>query len=154
MAVACDITIAGENSIFGEPEVKFGAGIVAMILPRLAPPKKAKEIIMLGLDNVPAREAEALGLVNRVVPDDDVLETAMAMARRIAVVDPMVMRRTKLALNASLDMAGLNEGANRALAIDLELEGEGSVDKRDFLERLRAEGMRGALAWRDARFDE
>lgn len=153
MAVACDLTIAGESAIFGEPEVKFGAGIVAMLLPRLAPPKRAKEIILLGLDNVPAAEAMSLGLVNRVVPDAAVLETAMALADRMAVIDPMVIRRTKQAINACLDAGGLADGANRALAIDLELEGEGSVDKRDFLARLRAEGMRGALAWRDARFD-
>ena len=152
LAVACDLTIAGESAVFGEPEVKFGAGIVVMLLPWLAPPKKAKEIILLGLDNVPAREAMELGLVNRVVPDDTVLNTAMTLAGTMAVIDPMVIRRTKQALNETFQIAGMDHALERALAIDLELEGQGSPDKAEFLEVLRGGGLRAALAWRDQRF--
>jgi enoyl-CoA hydratase len=154
MAMACDITVAGESAMFGEPEVKFGAGIVVMLLPWLTGPKQAKEIAMLGLDGIPAREALSLGLINRVVPDEEVDETAMALARRIAVVDPMVMRRTKQQINESLAIAGMDKALERALEIDLELEGEGSPDKREFLAELRAKGLRGALAWRDRRFGD
>lgn len=152
MALACDMTVAGRGAVFGEPEVKFGAGIVVMLLPWLTSPKKAKEIIMLGLDNLAASEALELGLVNRVVDDDKVLDTALALARHMAVVDPMVMRRTKQAINDSLDIAGMARALENALDIDLELEGEGSEDKRAFLAELRAGGVRAALAWRDRRF--
>lgn len=152
MALACDITVAGESAIFGEPEVKFGAGIVVMLLPWLTGPKQAKEIAMLGLDNIPARQALSLGLINRVVADEAVDDTAMQIARRIAVVDPMVIRRTKQQINDSLSIKGLDQALEHSLAIDLELEGEGSQDKRDFLAELRANGLRGALAWRDRRF--
>jgi enoyl-CoA hydratase len=152
MAMACDITVAGESAVFGEPEVKFGAGIVVMLLPWLTGPKQAKEIAMLGLDNLSAQQALSLGLINRVVADTAVDETAMGIARRIAVVDPMVIRRTKQQINESLAIMGMDQALERALAIDLELEGEGSPDKRDFLEELRANGLRGALAWRDRRF--
>ena len=48
LALCCDITIASEDAIFGEPELKFGAGIVVMILPWLVGPKRAKEIILCG----------------------------------------------------------------------------------------------------------
>jgi enoyl-CoA hydratase len=154
MAMACDITVAGESAIFGEPEVKFGAGIVVMLLPWLTGPKQAKEIAMLGLDGIPSREALSLGLINRVVPDDEVDATAMAIARRIAVVDPMVMRRTKQQINESLALMGMDKALERSLEIDLELEGEGSPDKREFLAELRAKGLRGALAWRDRRFGD
>jgi enoyl-CoA hydratase len=152
MAMACDITIAGASATFGEPEVKFGAGIVVMLLPWLAGPKKAKEIAFLGSDTLSAKEALECGLINRVVPDGAVLDTAMEMARHIAVVDPMVIRRTKQQINESMTLAGLDEALERALAIDLELEGEGSDDKRAFLRELRDGGLRGALAWRDRRF--
>ena len=152
MALACDITVAGESAIFGEPEVKFGAGIVVMLLPWLTGPKQAKEIAMLGLDNIPAREALSLGLVNRVVADEAVHDTAMEIARRIAVVDPMVIRRTKQQINETLAIMGMDRALDRSLEIDLDLEGEGSPDKRDFLAELRAGGLRGALAWRDRRF--
>lgn len=152
MAIACDVTVAGADALFGEPEVKFGAGIVVMLLPWLVGPKKAKEIAFLGLDQISAEEARAIGLINRVVPTGRALEEATALARRIAVVDPMVMRRTKQQINESLTIAGFDEALERSLAIDLELEGEGSDDKRAFLEELRRGGLRGALAWRDRRF--
>jgi len=152
LAMACDITIAGTSAIFGEPEVKFGAGIVVMLLPWIVGPKKAKEIAFLGKDQIGAQEACDLGMVNQVVPDDDVLSTALDMARAIAVVDPMVMRRTKQQINETMKIAGMNRALERSLEIDLELEAEGSVDKKAFLEELRKGGLRGALAWRDRRF--
>jgi 1,4-dihydroxy-2-naphthoyl-CoA synthase len=54
LALACDITIAAADAVFGEPELKFGAGIVVMILPWLVGPKRAKEIIFSGADRIPA----------------------------------------------------------------------------------------------------
>ena len=89
LAMACDITIAGASATFGEPEVKFGAGIVVMLLPWIVGPKKAKEIAFSEEINN-AREACDLGIVNQVVPDEEVQSLAMEMARAIAVVDPMV----------------------------------------------------------------
>jgi enoyl-CoA hydratase len=154
MAMACDITIAGEGAVFGEPEVKFGAGIVVMLLPWLAGPKKAKEIAFLGIDTLSAQAALEAGLVNRVVADDLVLDTALSVARHIAVVDPMVIRRTKQQINETMELAGMGRALQRALEIDLDLEGEGSIDKLQFLEELRQKGVRGALAWRDRRFSE
>ena len=152
LAMACDITIAGTSATFGEPEVKFGAGIVVMLLPWIVGPKKAKEIAFLGKDQLSAQEACDIGMVNQVVPDDEVLSTALEMARAIAVVDPMVMQRTKQQINETMEIAGMTQALKRSLEIDLELEGEGSVDKKAFLRELREGGLRGALAWRDKRF--
>ena len=152
LAMACDITIAGASATFGEPEVKFGAGIVVMLLPWIVGPKKAKEIAFLGKDQLSAQEAFNLGMVNQVVPDDEVLSVAMEMAHAIAVVDPMVMRRTKQQINETMEIAGMARALERSLEIDLELEGEGSVDKKAFLEELRKGGLRSALVWRDRRF--
>jgi enoyl-CoA hydratase len=152
LAMACDITIAGTSATFGEPEVKFGAGIVVMLLPWIVGPKKAKEIAFLGKDQLSAQEACDIGMVNEVVPDDKVLSTALEMARAIAVVDPMVIRRTKQQINETMEIAGMGRALERSLEIDLELEGEGSVDKKAFLRELREGGLRGALAWRDRRF--
>src|SRR6202030_3797441 len=71
LALACDITIASEDAFFGERELKFGAGIVAMILPWVVGPKIAKEIILLGQDRIPAARAREIGMVNRVVASDE-----------------------------------------------------------------------------------
>lgn len=153
LAMACDITIAAEGSRFGEPELRFGAGIVVMLMPWLVGPKKAKEIFLLGLDDLPAEEALSLGMINRVVTEPDLMPTAMKLARQVAVVDPMVVRRTKAAVNASMRAAGMEAGLADALAMDVEIEAEGSPDKDEFLARLRDGGLKAALAWREARFD-
>src|SRR5439155_25792488 len=50
LALACDLTVAGEDAMFGEPELKFGAGIVVMLLPWITGPKQAKEMILTGND--------------------------------------------------------------------------------------------------------
>jgi len=138
--------------MFGEPELKFGAGIVVMILPWLVGPKRAKEIILSGADRIPAAEAARIGLVNRVVPPDRVESAALALARHIAVIDPSLVQRTKRAINQSFEMMGLVRALEAALVIDLAIEGEGSEDKRKFMEIARSEGLRKAIAWRDARF--
>jgi enoyl-CoA hydratase len=154
LALACDITIAAEDAIFGEPELKFGAGIVVMILPWLVGPKRAKEIILTGADRIPAPEAARIGLINRVVPRGEVESAALALARRIAVIDPSLVQQTKRAINQCFEIMGLVEALDAALDIDLAIEGRGSEDKRKFMDIARAEGLRKAIAWRDARFGE
>ena len=152
LALCCDITICAEDAVFGEPELKFGAGIVTMILPWIAGPKQAKEIIFMGRDNIPANEALRLGLVNKVVPKGEDVNAALAMARHIAAVDPELMRRTKLAINRSCDIMGMREALQASLDIDLHIESAGSPDKKTFMDIARKDGLRAAIAWRDARF--
>jgi enoyl-CoA hydratase len=152
LAMACDITIAAENAVFGEPELKFGAGIVTMILPWLTGPKQAKEIIFNGIDSVSAAEALRLGLINRVVPNGEHMNAALAMARHITRIDPVLMRETKKAINRTYEQQGMREALQTALDIDLHIESHGTPDKRQFMDIARKDGLRAAIAWRDARF--
>jgi enoyl-CoA hydratase len=152
LMLACDITIASEDAFFGEPELKFGAGIVTMILPWLVGPKQAKEIIFNGLDNISAAEAHRLGLINKVVPRGTDIDAAMAMARHIAVIDPDLVRDTKRAINRAYEARGFHHALREGLAIDLDIEAAGSPDKRAFMDIAREKGLRAALDWRDARF--
>ena len=152
LALCCDITIAAEDAIFGEPELKFGAGIVVMMLPFLVGPKRAKEIILTGADRIPAPEAARIGLINRVVPSAQLEASALALARHIAVIDPQLVGETKRAINQCFETMGLVEALNAALDIDLAIEGKGSDDKRAFMEIARKDGLRKAIEWRDARF--
>lgn len=152
LALSCDITIAAEDAVFGEPELRFGAGIVVMLLPWLVGPKRAKQIILTGDDKLSARRAEAIGLVNEVVPVGQEVERALAIAADLAVIDPMALRETKRALNRTYEIMGMGEALEAALDIDLAIEGEGTADKRQFLDIARRDGLRAALAWRDARF--
>ena len=63
LAIACDIAVAGADAKFGEPEVRFGSGIVAMLLPWMVGPKHAKDILLTGNDQVSAHRAAEIGLV-------------------------------------------------------------------------------------------
>jgi len=152
LALACDMTIASEDAFFGEPELKFGAGIVAMILPWLVGPKIAKEIILLGEDRIAAARARELGIVNRVVPAAQLDATALAIANHLAAVDPNLVKETKRAINRAYEARNMLAALEEALAIDLAIEGAGSPDKIQFMDIARREGLKAALAWRDARF--
>lgn len=152
LALACDMTLAADTAVFGEPELKFGAGIVVMLLPWIVGPKIAKEIIMTGADRISAAEAHRIGVVNRIVPAADLEAAATTLALHLAAVDPSLMRQTKRALNRSFEIMGMGEALEAALDIDLQIEGEGSPDKIQFMEIARRDGLRAALAWRDARF--
>jgi enoyl-CoA hydratase/carnithine racemase len=152
LALACDLTIAAEDAFFGEPELRFGAGIVVLLLPWLVGPKIAKEIILLGEERLSAERAAALGIVNRVVPAATLEAEALALARHLAAIDPALVRRTKQAINRSLEARGMLGALEEALTIDLLIEAEGSPDKRRFMEIARQDGLKAALRWRDARF--
>jgi enoyl-CoA hydratase/carnithine racemase len=152
LALACDLTIAAEDATFGEPELKFGAGIVTMLLPWLMGPKQAKEIVLLGLDRIDAATAQHLGIANRVVPAGAHVHTALRIAGNIAAIDPNLVRDTKKAINRSYEARGMDNALKQALDIDHAIESHGSADKRQFMDIARAEGLKAALVWRDARF--
>jgi enoyl-CoA hydratase len=152
LALACDITIAAEDAFFGEPELKFGAGIVALLLPWVVGAKIAKEIIYTGEDRIPAQRAREIGMVNRVVPADALETVAFSIAEHIAAVDPNLVKETKRAINRAFEAQNMLQALEEALAIDLAIEGAGSPDKIQFMEIARREGLKAALAWRDARF--
>jgi enoyl-CoA hydratase/carnithine racemase len=94
MSIACDMTVAGEDAKFGLPEPKrgllAGAGGVTR-LPRAIPRRIAIEMVATG-DPIDAKRAYELGLVNRVVPVDQILPEALALARKIAENAPLAVR--------------------------------------------------------------
>jgi enoyl-CoA hydratase len=151
LALACDLTIASDECRFGEPEVKFGSGIVAMLLPWLIGPKQAKYLLLTGEDRVSAAEAQTLGLVNRVVPPPRLLDEALALAQRIAANDAHAVRLTKRAINRSLDIGGMRQAMRHALEIDVAIETAETAESREFNEILKREGAKAAIAWRSAR---
>ena len=103
LAMACDLRIAGQSAKLGQPEVGLGilpgAGAIQR-LPRLVGLGRARELIYTGRI-IDAVEAERIGLVNRVVPDDQVLAEAKALALSIAKQGALAVRISKLALNAA-----------------------------------------------------
>jgi len=105
LAMACDIRIASERARFGQPEVRLGilpgAGGTQR-LPRLVGMAKAKELILTG-DIIDAAEALRIGLVNQVVPHDQLLAAATAMAEKIMQRGPIAVRLAKAAVQAGME---------------------------------------------------
>ena len=107
LAMACDIRIAAETAKFGQPEINLGiipgwAG--TQRLPRLVGKGKAKQLMFTG-DMVSAAEAERIGLVNQVVPQQQLLAVAQAMAEKIAGKSQVAIRLIKEAVDNGMEMA-------------------------------------------------
>ena len=106
LALACTFRVAAESAKFGLPEVKLGlipgaGGPVR--LPRLIGKERAAEIILIG-DFIDAKEAGRIGLVSRVVPDDEVLKSAEELAQRIIANAPIAVEMAKNALEIGKDL--------------------------------------------------
>jgi enoyl-CoA hydratase len=152
LAMCCDITLAAEGTLFGEPEIRFGSGVVTLIMPWVIGMKKTRELLYTGFDRVTAEEALALGLVNRVVPADRLEAAAMALAEEIARNDPEAVKLTKIALNRTYERMGVKDALAMNLELDTIMEAAETPMRREF-NRIRAEqGLKAAIAWRDARF--
>ena len=152
MAVSCDITIAAESAKFGEPELKFGAGIVALVLPWITGPKQAKELLFTGNDRIPADRALSLGLINKIVPDGEHMDAAMAMARDIAVMDPAKLAMTKLSINRTYDRMGMRDALREAVDMDVLITALKTPEGEEFKRIMKEDGLKAAVAWRDGRF--
>jgi 2-(1,2-epoxy-1,2-dihydrophenyl)acetyl-CoA isomerase len=105
LAFACDLVLAAEPAKFIEVFVRRGLvpdGGGAYLLPRLIGPQRAKELMFFG-DALTAADAQRIGLVNRVVPPDDLEKTAREWAERLATGPTRALALTKQLVNASLD---------------------------------------------------
>lgn len=106
LALCCDLRIAGEKAKLGQPEIQLGiipgAGGTQR-LPRLVGPARAKELIYTGRF-VSAEEALHIGLVDRVVPDDEVYSAAMDMAEQFARGPAYALRAAKEAIDRGLEV--------------------------------------------------
>lgn len=148
ISLACDLTVASDDCRFGAPEVQFGSGIVALLLPWICGPKRARELLLTGMDRVTATQAEAWGLVNRVVAADQLHDAAGELAISIAQNDQLAVRLTKQAINQGYDTAGMRKALLDALELDVEIESTETPESKAFNEMMEAKGVRAAIAWR------
>ena len=111
LAGICDLTIASEDAKFGEIQIRHGFGPPILISPFLLGLKQAKELMLLG-DIVDAHEAQRLGLVNRVVPDDQLLPEAERLAKKVAALPQKAVRLNKLLINRTHELAGFHQALN------------------------------------------
>jgi enoyl-CoA hydratase len=152
MALSCDVTVAAEGTRFGEPEVRFGSGIVALLLPWAVGPKAAKELLLTGNDRVDATRALQLGIVNHVVPAGQELGKALDIARDMAAAAPLSVELTKRAINRTYEMMNMRQALLAALDIDTLIEAGGGPERAEFNRIRKEQGLKAAIEWRDARF--
>ena len=152
-SLACDLTIAAENAMFGEPEVRFGTGAVAMLFPWITGPKQAKEIVLTGADRIDASEALRMGLVNKVVPLGELEQATDTFAQRIVRASSVSVQRSKEAINRAYDVMGMREALAMGLDIDVEINATPSFEKTEFARIRKEAGLKAAIEWRDRRFD-
>jgi len=124
LALACDLRIAADSARLGQPEILLGiipgAGATQR-LPRLVGPARAKELIWSGRQ-VKAEEAQGIGLVDRVVPADELRDAALAWAGELAAGAVVAMGMAKRAIDAGLD---------GPIADGLDIEGDAFIEVFD-----------------------
>ncbi len=153
LAQLCDIKIASDQAMLGEPEVRFGTGPPVLITPFSVGLAKAKELLLTG-DMISAQEAERLGMINRVVPHDSVMAECERTARKLMKIAQVGLKMNKLAVNRALEGMGFLQSIQHNLELVVHFDTSRTPEQEAF-NTIRAEqGLRAALDWRDARFRE
>jgi len=151
LLMACDLAVASESTIFGEPEVRFGSGIVAMLAPYVIGPKQAKELLLTGNDKVSAKRCYEMGILNRVVEDGTEMDAAMDLARQVANAASRSVQMTKAAIHRAYELADMRTALLDALETDIKIEADESPERLEFNRIRKEQGLKAALEWRNKR---
>lgn len=151
LAMACDMVVAADDARFGEPEIRYGSGPVALLMPFVLGQKKTSELLFTG-DWIDATEALRVGLVNRVVASEALMEAVEELVAKIAPTPLETLRLTKTALTRAYEAMGLRAAVAANLELSVILNSLDSPEQREFDRLASEQGLRAALAWRDARY--
>ncbi len=106
LAAMCDLIVAADDAVFSNPVLRLsGAGVELLVEPWELGIRKAKEFLLTG-DTIDAQEAWRLGLVNRVVPRDELMTRARELADRVALVPPVTAQTVKETINQTATLMG------------------------------------------------
>src|SRR5437868_14754403 len=153
LAMVCDLTIAADDALFGEPEIRFSNVGPVMVMPWIIGLKRARELLYLG-DPIDARTALAYGMVNRVVPRAELRTATLKVARRMALMSPEALAATKLAVNRGAECAGFLNAMHAGVDVLAALYAARTEVGVKFDEIREKEGLGAALRWRAAQFAE
>jgi enoyl-CoA hydratase/carnithine racemase len=147
----CDIKIASDRAILGEPEIRAGIGPPLLITPFSVNLAMAKELLLTG-DTISAHEAARIGLINRVVPHDQLMPECQRIARKITMLSRVGVKMTKIAVNRALEGMGFLSTIQHNLELMTHFDITMSPEQEEFNAIRQEKGLRAALDWRDARF--
>jgi len=151
LSMVCDITIAAENAQFGEPEIQFQSAAAFPVMPWVLGMKKTKELTLTG-DRIGAVEAERIGLVNKVVPLDALMDEARRIAAKLVKIPVPAMQLNKQGLNRAYDIRGFTTTIDLGAEFFTLVVTSDSEEGREFKKIAREQGVKAAFKWRDARF--
>ncbi|WP_029144866.1 enoyl-CoA hydratase [Microbacterium luticocti] len=144
LAWSCDFIVASDDAFFQDPVVTMGIpGVEYFAHPWVTNPRAAKEMLYTG-DRMPARRAHELGMVNHVVPRDELEQSVLALADRIARMPRLGLALTKKAVNQAEDLQGLRSGMDSVFGLhhaahahNAEIQGDslGGVDVKTIRNR-------------------
>lgn len=148
--LACDLSIASERAVFGQPEVRMVSS-TSFLLASIAGWKEANRYSLTG-DHFDAQEALRIRVVNEVVPHDELIPRAVALGNRIALVPESSVRMNKAVTMIGSLVSGLENGLNMNAFLNAIVHSSYGSDRARFDEALRRGGMRELLRTRDEPF--
>tara|TARA_B100000686_G_scaffold302372_1_gene338389 strand:- start:829 stop:1710 length:882 start_codon:yes stop_codon:yes gene_type:complete len=154
LAAACDFTVMADDAKVGEIQIRHGYGPPVLMTPFVVTLKRAKEILLLG-DTIDAKEALSMGLVNRVVPEKDVMEEAESIAKRIASLPKKTVQMNKALVNRSYELSGFRSALNYRddpNFADLWKASQNDDETKDRLKVLQEKGWDAFKTERDANY--
>ena len=153
IAMFCDLTIAADDAVFGEPEIRFSDPGPGLVMPWIIGYKRARELAYFG-DLIDADTALRMGMVNRVVPAAELREATLAYARRLALIAPEALAAAKLGINRGAEAAGFRSAMMAGLDVVAPVYAAVTEVGKEFRERAAKDGLKAALAWRRRQFEQ
>jgi enoyl-CoA hydratase/carnithine racemase len=153
LAMFCDLTIAADDAVFGEPEILFSQVGPALLMPFIVGHKRARELIYFG-DKIDAKRAVEFGMINRVVALAELRTATMKYAKRLALMAPEALVAAKLAINRGLDEAGFRDALQTGVDVVVPLYVAQTEVGKQFDDIRAKDGLKAALKWRLAQFEE
>lgn len=153
LAMFCDLTIAADNALFGEPEIRFSVAGPAIVMPWVVGHKKARELLYMG-DMIDAKTALDIGMINRIVPLASLDDVTLRYARRLALVPAEALAATKLSISRGYDAAGFRNALQAGLDVVAPLYAAQTEAGAQFVEITKSQGLAAAVKWRNGQFKE
>ena len=144
LAWVCDVIVAAEDAFFADPVVRMGIpGVEYFVHPWVLGPRIAKEFLFTG-QRMSAERAREVGMVNRVVPREQLAETALELAGRIAAMPRFGLALAKKAVNQAEDLMGRHSGLDAAFGLHHLAHAHNAEVGADSLSGMDARSMRDA----------
>ena len=148
--LACDITVASDRAVFGQPEVRQVSS-TSFLFAALAGWKTANRYALTG-DHFDAQEALRIGIVNEVVPHEELMPRALELAKRISLVPEASVRMNKAVTMLGLEIAGIGDGLSLNAVLNALAHSSHGPDTERLAAARRTGGFRSFLAQRDGPF--